>query len=88
MERDFGLKAWARKASTQGRVPGCPQRRQGTGRGASDEPELTHRQLLSTPGTTVSCLLITKSPPSPSQILKGFLTPASLFTGEALGPPE
>lgn len=91
MERDFGLKPWARRASTQGRVPGCPQRRQGTGQGSPDEAELTHRQLLSTPRTTASCLCLSSSPPSPSESwksLEDFLTTASLFTGEALGPPE
>lgn len=53
--------------------------------------ELTHRQLLSTPCTTASCLCPSRSPPTPSESwksLEDFLTTASLFTGEALGPPE
>lgn len=86
MESEFGLKA--RKTSAQGRVLGCPQQRQGTGQGAPDEPELTHRQFLSIPCTMVSCLDISSSPLCSSQIFKDFLTPAPLFTGGVLGHPE
>lgn len=69
MESEFGLKA--RKTSAQGRVLGCPQQRQGTGQGAPDEPELTHRQFLSIPCTMVSCLDISSSPELISD-LQGF----------------
>lgn len=53
-------------------------------------PELTHRQLLSTPRTRARCLCLSSSPACPSgswKSLEDFVTSASLFTEGALQPP-